>query len=608
MVYTPPSGSAIVFAFVETYVPPAGDAIVFGAPPAEPVPQTFTPDFAVPWQQLPVRDAATRDGWNQARALVRSLRSGWKQRKPLSTDTRSGWMRPHPSDNQRAVSWDQLRLQASHDVDSPWNGLRTKDRIQRLPWEKLAIHSDQALDLVYAYPPRKHIREVLVYEHADRMDAPAFESPWGNPPPKDRRHHTLWGRKYYQEICWRKYAPPAGGAIRFNLDKPLSQVGDADHVAFYFDQYTYDRRCSWREPSGWRDAYFYTEPDAIPAGPVKRFYFVLNSALLTRLPERTAIDVASITVATDVDSFCWSLSATLNSTAALDLLRPGAPVDVEVNINGHLFILQVERWNEGRQFIGGSRSVSGRSRSSSLAAPAGPIITRTESNNRTAVQLAEAALDDVAGWTIDWDLVDWLIPGGLWSCNEQTPIQILQDIAEAGHGFVQTDATTKTIQIKPRYSVMPWLWASSTPDLIIPESMILSMDGSWEPKTQYNAAFVSGTGTGGITAKVTRAGTAGDVAAPMFTHALITDTDVALAKGRGLLAASGYWELQRLTIPLFASPAVPGLVLPGALLRVTKTSGSFWNGQVIGTSVTASRTRGGVVVRQTLDVERYHGD
>ena len=336
---------------------------------------------------------------------------------------------------------------------------------------------------------------------------------------------------------------------------------------------------------------------------------MLNTSLLTRLPERTAIDAAAITVASDVNSFCWTLSATLTSVAALDLLRPGAPVDVEVNINGHLLVLQVGRWNEGRQFVGGNRSVTGRSLSAALAAPSGPIITRSEANARTAHQLADAALDDITDWTIDYgSFVDWLVPGGLWSCHEKTPIQILQDIADSGHGFIQTDATAKIIRFTPRYRIMPWLWPSSTPDLIIPESMILSVDGSWEPKTQYNAAFVSGTGTGGISAKITRSGTAGDVAAPMYTNALISDTDVARAKGSGLLAASGDWGLQRIVVPVFPSPSVPGLVLPGTLLQITRRTGSPWTGQVIGVSVNSTRTRGGIIVRQNLDVERYYGD
>lgn len=606
MAYTPPSGDALLFDFAGVYAPPEGGGIVFGDRPPEPYP--VVPDTAIPWGRFPVRDVATDGGWNQTRSLSRSICPGWmRQYRPVSTATACPWSSPAVLDRQSVQPWSRLAALAGKATAVPWHNPAGKDRRNRDPWAAFSLHADHARTLRYLYPPRQHRRTSLPHNRAAVLDAPLFDAPWGNPPPKDAFHGTTWGRKLYREICWRTYAPPAGDVLALNLEQRISQVGDGLDITVWFDQYSYDRRCRHREPSGWRDAYFYQPPAPIPAGQVRRVYHVLNQALLTRLPERTPIDVASITVSTDVDSFCWSLSATLNSVAALDLLRPGAPVDVEVNINGHVWILQVERWNQGRRFAGGDRSVTGRSRSAALAAPAGPIVTRTESQQRTAVQLAEAALDDIAGWTIDWDLVDWLVPGNLWSCDEQTPIQIIQDIAAAGAGFVQTHQAEKMLLVKPRYKVMPWQWASATPDLIVPEAMVLTMDGSWEPKVQYNAAFVSGTGAGGISAKVTRAGTAGDVIAPMYTDALITDTDVALAKGRGILAASGDWEAQRLSLPLFAAPTVPGLILPGTLLQVTGT-GTGWTGQVIGTSVTASRSRGGVVVRQSIDVERYHGD
>ncbi len=615
MSYTPPAGDTIVFEFLRFYTPPEGGSIIFGAAPDAPEELPTDPDkigriegSVVPWGQWPLRDAATRGGWTQTRTLSRSISQGWlRSLAAITKNTAGPWSTPERRDRQTALPWASLGLQPDRYVDSPWRSLGICDRTNRDPWAAFALHADNDYALKYLYPPRQHLRTSIAYNRCAILDAPLFAVPWGNPPPKDVFHETTWGQKYYQEICWRRYEPPAGGSINFNIEQPLSQVGDGLHISFWFDQYTYDRRCRHREPSGWRDAYFYRPPLPIPSGAVRRVYHVLNQALLTRLPERTPIDVASITLATDVDSFCWSLSATLNSVAALDLLRPGAPVDVEVNINGHVWIMQVERWNEGRRFSGGDRSVTGRSLSAALATPAGPIITRTETQQRTAVQLAEAALEDISGWTLDWDIVDWLVPGNLWSCNEQTPIQIIQGITEAGAGFVQSHQSEQVLQILPRYAVMPWLWASATPDLILPEAMVLTMDGSWEPKVQYNAAFVSGSGTGGISAKVTRAGTAGDVVAPMVTDALITDTDVALAKGRGILAASGDWEAQRLSLPLFADPEIPGLVLPGTLLQVTRTGGS-WNGQVIGTSITASRSRGGVIVRQTIDVECYHGN
>lgn len=609
MAYVPPNGGSIDFLLVSGYASPDGGLIIFGELPYGP--ERYTPDFDVPWGQYPIRDHRAGTGWTGRRSLARTCRAGWKRQSMLAGSTASSWVRPDPKDHRRGLDWDAAAPLDPGPFDTPWRNLGAADRSHGIPWGSFGLHADTVLALSYLYPPRMYVHNSLAWDAAASLDPGPFDSPWHNPPAKDRGHDTLWGRKYYNEICWRRYEPPAGGAIRFDLDKPIAQVGDEDHITFYFDQFTYDRRCRWREPSGWRDAYYYRPVTPIPSGEVRRCYFVLNQALLTRLPERTPIDVTSLTVAMDVDSFCWSLNATVGSVAALDLLRPGAPVEVEVNINGHLWIMQVDRWNQSRKFIGGDRSVSGRSRSANLAAPFGPLISLAETQARTAEQLAQAALDEaalagVSGWTVDWDLVDWLVPGNTWTIADQTPMQAIQAIAQAADGIVQTHRTSKVVQVLPRYGIMPWKWVGATPAVIIPEAMILTIDGGFEPKIQFNAAFVAGTTATGISAKVTRAGSAGDVIAPMVTDPLITDTDAALAKGRGILAASGNWEQQRLSIPLFPAATAPGLVLPGSLIQVD--GNSSWNGQVIGTSITASRVRGGVVVRQTLDVERYRGN
>lgn len=617
--YASPRGDALNFDFTGAYSVPGGGALVFNfgidqvVPPPEPVPTGEQPDFNIPWGRYPVSDHKAGAGWQSIRPVSRTLRNGWlRTMAMLAPSTDSDWSGSAPKDRKHDLGWERCALEAGPSFAAPWRNLVGKDRRRKISWDQFSLHGATDLALSYRYPPRCLVSVDMGWADAQPFDPGPFDSPWNNPPARDRHHQTTWGKAYYREICWRAYEPPAGDAVRLDIHKPLSQVGDGDHVAFYFDQFTYDRRCRWREPSGWRDAYFYRPGTPIPAGEIRRCYFVLNQALLTRLPERTPIDVSSITVSLDVDSFCWSLSATLNSVAALDLLRPGAPVEVEVNINGHLWIMQVERWNQSRRFAGGDRSVSGRSRSANLAAPFGPLINLAEAQARTAQQLAQGVLDEaalagVSGWSLDWDLVDWLVPANTWAVADQTPMQAIQAIAAAADGIVQTDRENKVLRVMPRYGIMPWNWSGATPDVIVPEAMILTIDGSWEPKIQFNGAFVAGTTEGGISAKVTRAGSAGDVVAPMVTDPLITATEAGLAKGRGILAASGNWERQRLSIPLFPSPTVPGLLSPGTLLQVTDGI-SPWPCQVIGTSVTASRVRGGVVVRQTLDVERYRGD
>lgn len=72
--------------------------------------------------------------------------------------------------------------------------------------------------------------------------------------------------------------------------------------------------------------------------PTLETYRVLNSCSLVRLPDRTPLPVTSLSVEADVDSWCWSLTATLAGPAGWDLLAPQAPgflpVEVEAMING----------------------------------------------------------------------------------------------------------------------------------------------------------------------------------------------------------------------------------------------------------------------------------
>ena len=56
---------------------------------------------------------------------------------------------------------------------------------------------------------------------------------------------------------------------------------------------------------------------------------VVNSASLVRWPDLKALPVTSMTVETDADSWCWSLSATLAGSGAYDLVQPN-PLACEV--------------------------------------------------------------------------------------------------------------------------------------------------------------------------------------------------------------------------------------------------------------------------------------
>jgi hypothetical protein len=155
--------------------------------------------------------------------------------------------------------------------------------------------------------------------------------------------------------------------------------------------------------------------------PILETYRVLNSCSLVRLPDRTPLPVTSLSIETDVDSWCWSLTATLAGPAGWDLLAPQAPgflpVEVEAMINGWTWQFLLDEPGLSRSFNRHSLSLKGRSRSAWLTEPFLRATSGVESNPRTAQQLAEQALDNL-GWTLDWQLlVDWLVLGGMYLWN-----------------------------------------------------------------------------------------------------------------------------------------------------------------------------------------------
>ncbi|MBV5327673.1 MAG: hypothetical protein JZU65_08540 [Chlorobium sp.] len=611
MAYTPPDGGAIHFDLHGDYTPPDGGAIVFPLVPYVEPPVVLeyaeSPDFGVPWGQMPVMDDRTAAGWTERRQLSTRFGMGWSRQQAMARKLDAPWLDKKATETARAIPWADRETSLDETTQSPWVHPGPSDHKRALPHGDM-LATESAYSLAHIAPPARDDSVAMGYGALAMLDLIALDFPWGNPPQKDRLHKTLWGKKYYREICWRAYEPPEGGNIRLNLDMPITLVDDGDHIHFIMDQLTYDRRCDQREPSGWRDAYFYRPPGLVPTGLVKDFYMVMNTAYLTRLPERTAIDVRSMTMAIDLESYCWTFSATIGSETSLDLLRPTSvgPMLVEASVNGHIWVMQIDSWRQGRSFGGGDRSVSGRSVSAQLGSPAAELTSYTETQARTANQLAEAALVGT-GFTLVWDCVDWLVPANCLSYQDQTPIQVVQAVAGAVGAVVQTHQETKTLTVQSRYNGSPWTWAVATPDLILPESLCVGVDGEWDARPVLNAAFVAGTVTGGISAKVIRQGTAGDLAAQMVTDALITHADAGRERGRCIMAAGGDWNSGKIELPLFATPDVPGVVLPGQILRIVPPVLASWQCQTTGLTVSVSWESGGLKVRQMVDYERYHG-
>lgn len=324
-----------------------------------------------------------------------------------------------------------------------------------------------------------------------------------------------------------------------------------------------------------------------------------NTILLRRVVGDVTLPASAFSMSIDVDSWTWSWSATVQG-AALALLAPdaGEPVELEVVINGVPYRLLSEDVSRTRRFGENSLSVSGRGLAAAIDAPHAPVMNFSNGGALTAQQIALAALTlngEGIGWGIDWGLTDWLVPAGAWS-HQGTHMSAINAIAGAAGAYVQPHATARTLRLLPRYPVAPWEWSGVTPDFELPSAPVVVEGIQWGKRPAYNRVYVSGQGQG-VLGRVTRAGTAGDVEAPMVVDSLITHADAARQRGLRELGNTGNQAMVSLSLPVLSET---GLILPGRFVQYVDGAVERL-GIVRSTSVDWQRPR----LRQSITLETH---
>jgi len=301
----------------------------------------------------------------------------------------------------------------------------------------------------------------------------------------------------------------------------------------------------------------------------------------------------------DVDSWGWGWSASVPASYLTLLSAPlGNLVELIATVNGTAFRLSVERISRERQFGQATLAISGSGRAAWLAAPYAPIVTRSNNGAMTAQQLMADALTEngmAIGWTLDWQITDWLVPAGVWN-HTGTAMEACLTIANAGGAYIQAHRTDQVLSVLPRYPSTPWAWPGLTPDIDLPENVCVVEGIEWIDKPTYNTVFVSGQ-EGGILAHVTRQGTAGDKAAPMVTDPLTTHSDAGLQRGTRILSDTGRQALISLNLPVLPET---GIILPGKLIRYSE-NGNQHIGLTRAVDIAADFPK----VRQTVKVESH---
>lgn len=309
-------------------------------------------------------------------------------------------------------------------------------------------------------------------------------------------------------------------------------------------------------------------PDGEPVVvPVRRVYFVINNVTLHRLPDGLPVPVFNLSLSLDAASWTWGFDAQLPAKAEA-LVAPGSasgPVELVASVNGTAFRVLAENISRERIFGDASIRISGRGRNAVLAAPYAPVMTFSNAEARTARQL----MDDVLtlngiplGWTVDWGITDWNVPAGVFA-RQGTWIEALTAIASAVGGYLIPHPSEQSIRVRHRYPAAPWDWNTVTPDFVLPVDAVARESLRWVEKPAYNRVFVSGQDVG-VLGQVTRAGTAGDVLAPMVVDALVTEAAAARQRGIAVLADTGQQIEVSLRLPVLVET---GIIQPGAFVE-----------------------------------------
>lgn len=333
--------------------------------------------------------------------------------------------------------------------------------------------------------------------------------------------------------------------------------------------------------------------------PVRRVYFVINNVTLYRVSDGAPVPVFNLSLSLDASSWAWGFDSVLPAKAeALVSGSASGPVELVASVNGTPFRVLAESISRERIFGDASIRISGRGHNAVLAAPYAPVMTFSNTEGRTARQL----MDDVLtvngiplGWAVDWGLTDWNVPAGAFA-QQGSWIDALTAIAGAAGGYLIPHPSAQSIRVRHRYPVAPWEWSTVTPDFVLPVDAVARESLRWLEKPAYNRVFVSGQDVG-VLGQVTRAGTAGDVLAPMVVDPLITDAVAARQRGIAVLADTGQQIEVSLRLPVLAET---GIIEPGAFVE-------YQDGSVTRLGIVrATQVEAGLPeVWQTLGVQAY---
>ncbi|MGY4015251.1 hypothetical protein [Aeromonas molluscorum] len=521
------------------------------------------------WQRADPQGLRHPDGWEQGARLHPVRGNGWQEAAPCDLIPRFSHQQGLALGAEPSSGW-QEGLPLGDGFGQPVESLPPGHHGFALGWAS-GVSLGYGAESGYRNPPRWDLDWAMDWQEGARLLANSLGQTWHLGAVLDKGWRDGWDEAM---------APPPG--VTPPPQPPIKPVRP--------DKRT--KALAFAAPRNQGQLEFvWFGADASIIIPTRRIYLVSNTASIVRVRDGLDIAATAVNIELDTDSWAWQFNAQIPRIAAAEMTDEE---EVSIHINGERWDCVCDGWQSSQSFGRESATLTGRSRSAYLSPTHVLPGAVSEAAPAMVQQLAASLLP--LGWTLEWQAADWLVPGGFFSLDNQTPIGAIRYLAEAAGGFVLPHQRDRHLVVKPRFPVVPWQLDVSPADIAIPRAIITTLGSDFQPGQSANGIWVNG-GHQGISALVKRQGSAGERQAQSITHPLVCDVIAARAQGIVALAQTLPRRTHSIELPLSADT---GLILPGVVLAVDN-----WKGFNRGVRVSAAMQGPAMTVRQQLSVERF---
>ncbi|MGI2078490.1 hypothetical protein [Shewanella putrefaciens] len=373
----------------------------------------------------------------------------------------------------------------------------------------------------------------------------------------DTEQSIKWGFHEPRWVCSTKYRQPVGKVtLRFN--EPLSTQPTPIVLRFTVSP----NYCYWDDGGGLIDSSPVLPPFdfKIPIEPqIRRYYLMQPTITCVRVSDDLPIVISSVNISHSRGQ--WARAVSLEFSSRIDAERAHNEL-LLITINGYEFYAIAEQPSVSKVFGSATYSSTGRSRVAELAAPYKLPLSYTNATARSFAGLLGDLLQ-TTGWTVELSgIPDFTIPAGAFSVGNKTPIEAVAEAVGQLGCMILTDDAAKKLTIVPRWPTAPWAMATAVPDLALHDAVITSYSDSVSRNPLCNVVWLRGEQQG-ISAKVKRAGSAGNIPAADISAQLIVDNQAARVAGTNALAETGDKLSVNISMPVMADlpPATPGMLV-----------------------------------------------